>query len=294
MAQQKVELRKIRDFSENLNDTFVFIKQNLKPLTISFLGIAGIFMLAAAIIQGVYQNEMGGLFEQILEGTSSSPAAPLEIFGSTYVIVGLFAWINVIAMRVALIAYVKVYDRKDGETPTMPEVWEEFKRYFLKVLIFSIPIILLIFIGFVFCIVPGVYFWVVLTPFEIILMVENKSFSEAFSRCYVIIKENFWQSFGIYIIAYLIYSFMAGIIGGVIGLITGAISYFTTDDISTTVAWVTSVFNIFSFVFYIVFFISVILNYYSLTEKYDGTGILRRLDNLGGSSNNFNNIEEQY
>lgn len=294
MAQQKVELRKIRDFSENLNDTFVFIAQNLKPLTVSFLGIAGIFMLAAAIIQGIYQNEMSDVFEQIFKGSSASSPVPFELFGSTYFLVGLFAWINVVAMRVALIAYVKVYDRNDGATPAMPEVWDEFKRYFLKVLFYSLPIILLIFIGFIFCIAPGVYFWVVLAPFEIVLMVENKSFSDAFSRCYVIIKENFWQSFGIYVIAYLIYSFMSGIIGGIIGLISGAISYFTTNDISTTVALVTSILNIFSFVFYIVFFISVILNYYSLTEKYDGTGILKRLDSLGGSSSNFNNIEEQY
>jgi len=277
-----------------MNDTFVFIKQNLKPVTISFLGISGIFMLAAAIIQGIYQNEMGGIFEQILKGTTTSSPLPLELFSSTYFLVGLFAWINIIAMRVTLIAYVKVYESKDGETPTMPEVWGEFKKYFLKVLVYSIPVILLIFIGFVFCIAPGFYLLVVLMPFEIVLMVENKGFSEAFSRCYVIIKENFWQSFGIYLVAYLIYSFTSGIIGGVIALITGAISYFTTKDITASVALVTSILNIFSFVFYIIFFISAILNYYSLAEKFDGTGILRRLNNLGGSNNNFNNTEEQY
>jgi len=148
-------------------------------------------------------------------------------------------------------------------------------------------------VGLVFCIVPGVYFWVVLMLFEIVLMVEGKSFSEAFSRCYVIIKNNFWQSFGIYIIAYLIYSFSSGIIGGIIAVITGAISYFTTEDISTTIGLATSILNIFSFVFYVVFYISAILQYFSLTERYDGTGILKRLDTLGGKST-FNNIEEEY
>jgi hypothetical protein len=52
MAEQKVELRKIRDLSENLNDTFTFIRQNFKPLVTSFLGIAGIVMLANAIMGG--------------------------------------------------------------------------------------------------------------------------------------------------------------------------------------------------------------------------------------------------
>jgi hypothetical protein len=294
MAQQKVELRKIRDFSENLNDTFVFIKQEFKPLLICFLGIVGVFMLAAAIIQGVYQNEMGNMIEDLLGGNSKNSSKAFEVFNSTYSWVGLLAWVNIIAMQVALTAYVKVYDRKDRETPTMPEVWQEFRKYFFKVLIYSIPITLLIIIGLVFCIAPGVYFWVVLMPFSMILMVEDKGFTDAFSRCYVIIKDNFWQSFGIYIIAFLIYYFASAIIGSIIGLIAGAISYFTTKDISTTVVFVTSVLNIFSYVFYIIYFIAAILNYYSLTEKYDGTGILKRLNNLGGSGNNFNNIEEQY
>ena len=30
MAQQTIELRKVRDFSDNLNDSFVFLKENLK------------------------------------------------------------------------------------------------------------------------------------------------------------------------------------------------------------------------------------------------------------------------
>jgi hypothetical protein len=262
---------------------------------ISFLGIAGVFMLAAAIIQGIYQNDMTGVFEELLGGISkgSPRTSGIEFFTGTYFLVFLFVWINTVAMKVAIIAYVKVYERNDGETPTMPEVWDEFKTYFFKVLLFSIPVILLILVGCVFCLVPGIYFWVVLMPFEIVLMVEGKSFSDAFSRCYVIIKNNFWQSFGIYIIAYLIYSFSSGIIGLIAGLIAGAISYFTTNDISTTISLVTSILNIFSFVFYIIFFISAILHYYSLTEQYDGTGMLKRLDSLGGNSS-FNNIEEQY
>ena len=262
---------------------------------ISFLGIAGVFMLAAAIIQGIYQNDMTGVLQELIGGIKdgSGQSSSMSIFTGTYFLVALFAWVNIVAMKVAIIAYVKVYERNDGETPAMPEVWDEFKTYFFKLLIFSIPIVLLIGLGFVFCLVPGVYFWVVLMPFEIVLMVEGKGFSAAFSRCYVIIKNNFWQSFGIYIIAYLIYSFSSGIIGLIVGVIAGAISYFTTNDLGSTIGLVTSILNIFSFVFYIIFFISAILHYYSLTEQYDGTGMLKRLDSLGGNSS-FNNIEEQY
>jgi uncharacterized membrane protein YjjP (DUF1212 family) len=76
------------------------------------------------------------------------------------------AWLNVVAMRVTLIAYVKVYERKQGEEPEFAEVWAEFSRYFLKVFLYSLLILLVIAVGMVLCILPGVYLWVELLPFE--------------------------------------------------------------------------------------------------------------------------------
>jgi hypothetical protein len=293
MAQQKVELRKIRDFSENLNDTFVFIRLNFKPLVTSFLGISGVFMLGSAIISGIYQSQVGEIFESIINGSNNTndDFTP-SIFSPTYFLVYLLAWLNVVAMKVSLLAFVKVYERKAGEDVTFKEVWHEFAKYFFKVFFYSIPIVLVILVGVVFCILPGAYLWVVLMPFEMALVVEEETFSGAWDRCFTIIKEHFWPSLAIYLVAYLIYMAATGIIGAVIGLISGVLAYFTTKDISTTVGIVTSVFNILSFVFFIVFYISAILNYFSLTESYDGTGMMRRLDNLGGTTTTHATEEE--
>lgn len=294
MAQQKVELRKIRDFSENLNDTFVFIRLNFKPLVTCFLGISGVFMLGSAIISGVYQSQVGEIFESIIRGSreSSDDFTP-SIFSPTYFFVYVLAWLNVVAMKVSLLAYIKVYERKNGEEVAFKEVWEEFVKYFFKVFFYSIPIVLVILVGVVFCILPGAYLWVVLMPFEMVLVIEEERFGGAWGRCFTIIKEHFWSSLAIYLVAYLIYMAATGIIGAVIGLISGVFAYFTTKDISTTVGIVTSVFNILSFAFFIVFYISAILNYFSLAESYDGTGMMRKLDDLGGAST-IHTTEEEY
>ncbi len=294
MAEQKIELRKIRDFSEIINDTFVFIRQNIKPLLISFLGIAGVFMLAAAIINGVFQSQMGNIFKDIFTRSTTSSTAIFSFFSGTYFLLMAIAWMNIVAMKVSITAYMKVYDAKGGETPTMPEVWNEFKKYYLKVLIYSIPIILLIAVGCLFCLVPGVYLWVVLMPFEMLLMVEDRSFGDAFNRCFIIIKQNFWTALGIYFVSYLIYYFCSAIIGGMMGLIGGAIGYFTTENLAGTIGIFTSILNIFSFVFFIIYFVAVVLNYFSLSEKYDGTGMMKRLNSLGDTTTTFNATEEQY
>lgn len=295
MAEQKIDLRKVRDFSQNINDTFVFIKQNLKPLLGSFLGIAGIFMLTCSIFNGLYQSQFGNIFKEIFTNPRSSrnPINTFNMFGMNYFLLIIFSLINIIAMQTAVIAYMKVYSNKD-ELPVFDEVWAEFKKYFLPILFYSIPLYLLIIVGMVFCLVPGIYFGVVLIPFPIVIMVEDASFGGAFNRCFKLIKQNFWPSFGIYIVTYIIYSFAAGIISFAVTIVSGLLAYFTTKDISTTIGIATSTLTIFSYIFYVVFYVAVVLHYFSLAEKQDGTGIMQRIDKLGNTDSDFTNIQEQY
>jgi hypothetical protein len=296
MAEQKVELRKIRDFSQNIGDTFLFIKQNFKPLMISFLTIAGVFLLAGAIVSGINQGNMGGnLWEEVMAGRRGRSRVSLfDIFNGTYFLAILLTWIGVTAMHVVIISYMKLYEEKQNQSSTTAEVWEVFKKYFFQVLIYTIPIYLLIAAGFVFCLIPGIYLAVVLLPFSAIIIIEDASFGTAFSRCFEIIKENFWLSLGIYFIVYLIYGISSSIISLAIGAVFGGVSYFITENVSTTYGVIMGVAQAFTFVFAIIFYVSAVLHYFTLTEKYEGTGILKRLNNLGSTGANFNNIDEQY
>lgn len=293
MAEQKIELRKIRDLSENLNDTFTFIRQNFKPLVTSFLGIAGIVMLANAIVGGIYQSQAGYVFRDIFSNQNDK-RFHFSVFSPTYFALVFLGWINFIAMNVVIACYMKLYNSSQWQSPTIQEVWEEFKNYFLKVLLYTIPVNLITIAGFAFCLLPGIYLAVVFAPFPIALIVENQTLGGAWDRCFSIIKDNFWSSMGIYILAYLIYAISAGIISAVIAALTSIVSYFTTKDISATIGIVTSVLSIFSFLFYIIFYVSVCIHYFNLAERHDGTGMMQRLDTLGGSGNDFDNIQEHY
>ncbi len=294
MAEQKIELRKVRDLGDNLNDTFHFIKQNLKPLLVSFLCLAGVFMLLAAIFSRLYQKDTGNLLEQIMGTGAFKNGSPSQVFNVHFFLVLLFAWINIVAMQVAVIAYMKFYELHDGATPTIDEVFKIFISYLPALVIYNLIIVLVMAIGLAFCILPGIYFLVVFTPFPCVIMLEEQSFGSAFSRCFDLIKENFWISLGIYLLVYIIYSFSATIITAIVGAITGLLYYFTTKDLNATVEIVSSILNVFSFLFYIIYCVSVTLHYYNLAERRDGVGMMRKLDSIGESSTNFDNIQEQY
>jgi hypothetical protein len=290
MAQQKIQLRKIRDFGENFSDTFQFIRQEFKPLLLSFTLICGIFILANAILTGLFQKETLSILDDMVKGVFYERTVT---FTPTYFILIGVSIMSLAAMRTVISVYMKYYD-ENGASPTVQEVWRGFTKYFLKILLFGIPRYVLIAVGFVFCIAPGVYLLVVLMPYSFIIASENESFGESLARCFDIIKENFWVSLAIYLIAFLIFSISSSLIGFTVSAIAGAASYFTTKEISSTLAIVTSVLSIVQYFFYIIFFVSAGLHYYNLVETRDGIGLARRLENLGSNINPHANTEEQY
>jgi hypothetical protein len=292
MAQQKIQLRKIRDFGENFSDTFQFIRQEFKPLLVSFILVACIFMLATAIFAGIYQKDAFGFLDQIESGVFRESAFSSTFTGMYFLFI-IFTLLSITAMRTVIAVYLKHYDEYDA-TPTVQQVWTSFIKYFPRVLVFSIPTFLLIITGLVFCLIPGIYLMVVFAPFVFIIVAEDASFGDAFSRSFDLVKENFWLTLGIYLVAYLIYSVSSGITGLIVGLVASAVSYFTTKELSTSVGVLMSILNIVQYIFYIIFFVSVGLHYYNLVETRDGTGLAKRLEGLGGSVNPNENIEEQY
>jgi hypothetical protein len=287
MTEEKIRFRKVRDFGENFNDTFLFIKQNFKSLLSCFFAICGAFLLGQAIFSGLYQSHSFGVFDQFRRQMRSGQTDFGNIFSPEYFLSILFSMLAFVAMKVVLASYIKLYTDNNGTQPSIEEVWQVFRKYFLKVFFYSIPIFLLIIIGCFFCLLPGIYLAVVFVPFDIILVMEDASFGDAFSRCLTLIRENFWISFAIYLIAIMIYYFGSMIISVVVGVIVGAATYISTNSIGTTAGIVTSFLNIFVGVFYIIFFVSSALQYFNLVELHDGTGILQQIDTLGSDQNNM-------
>jgi len=294
MAQQKIQLRKIRDFGENFSDTFQFIRQEFKPLLTVFIFIAGIFLLINAIFAGIYNQQALGIFSSLIRGvTYSEDATYYSFFSATYFLLLLMNLLTLSAMRTIIAVYMRYYD-EHGISPTPQQVWSGFIRNIFQIFIFSVVRFVLIIIGYIMCVAPGVYLTVVLMPFSFIIVNENASFGDAFTRCFDLIKENFWISLAIYVVAILIFSFSSGIIGFIVGIITESLSYFTTKQINTGLPVVGALLNLIEYFFYIIFFIAAGLQYYTLVEIRDGAGLARRLENLGSNVHPNTNIEEEF
>ncbi len=292
MDSQKMELRKLRNFSDNLNDTFQFLKQEFKPLLTCIVAICGVFMVLSGVVGGIYQkNTLTGIM-RIFKGLEYQPQRLSDIFNASYFLLIFLSIFSVILMHVVIAAYFKVYELKNKVSPTIDEVWQVTIRFIVPVFFYTIIYAIITIISMLFCVIPFFYFATVFAPFTMIYVIEEVSFTEGFSRCFKLIRDNYLASLGIYFVNYTIYYVCAGIVGVIVGVLTFVTAYFTTKDVGVVSGIITGTLGIFGHIFYLIFIISVALNYFNLTEQYDGSGLLKRIDNLGAAE--VSTIEEQY
>lgn len=59
-------------------------------------------------------------------------------------------------------------------------------------------------IGSLFCFLPGIYFWVVLTLSIPIMIFQNKGVLDSISDAFAFIKEHWWETFGILLVVQIL------------------------------------------------------------------------------------------
>jgi len=294
MAAKKFEFRRVRDFGEIFGDIFLFMRLEAKPFFRSCLAICGVFMLLSAVLGGLVQSRYFALLTDTGLLSSNFSQKVQGFFSMTYFLTVLFTIIAYVSIQVAVFCYIKAYIDNGNNSPGIDQVWKLFARRFLPLLLCNILITLMTVVGVLFCFVPGIYLWVVLSPLSMIMIFEEVGFGEAFNRCFNLIKENFWTSLLVYFVSTIIYYMAGAIFGGFISIIGAVLGYFTLKSFATSLGVLSSFVSVFTLCFYLVPVMGIALNYFTLTEKKDGTGILQRINSIGEKTVKPDTSDEEY
>lgn len=282
MAEPYVTLRKIRDLSANLSDTLEFIRQHFKSLAGSFFAVAGVFILLQIVFGGI----VAGRIRPVLAGVYrfESLEAYSRYISSTVAWFALATWMAYIAMQTSVGVYMKYLDTHGGERPALEEVWRLFIRYFPRLLLYSIPLALIVMLGALFCVLPGIFLAILWVPFPFVIIMEDATLGEGISRCYALIRRQFWTTLGIYAITLVLYFAASLMLGLAAGMLVGLWTLATQQGAEWLRRGLAAIAKLVSMLFYLVFLVSAALHYFSFTEHEDGTGIRRRVEQMGGST----------
>ena len=187
-------------------------------------------------------------------------------------------------MFVTIYSYIALYREKGGEAPTVEEVWGYIKYYFLRMLGASLVLIILLILGFVFCVIPAIYLYPIFALVAPIMIFENTSFGYAFNQSFRLIKEYWWVTFGALFVMSLIAGFSAAVVTAPVAIANVVIMFIHgTKDIhmSVPLTLATVILQQLATVLHILPLVTVALCYFNLTEVKEGTGLMGRIQNFG-------------
>jgi len=272
--QEKVELNKIRSFGEIIDDSILFFKQNWKPLLKSYFYICGFFWIASFIVTVL--NQVNTL-ERAAQGES--------IFTPTYFLSLLFSYVSYTMTMLTVYSFISLYKEKGNHAPDVAEVWSFVKYYFFRVFSSCLVILICVVMGLFFCIVPGIYLWIAFSLFMPVMIVENATLSYAFSRCFQLIKNNWWFTLGLVFVSAIIVTTAMLSVGIPVGALAFGATFLTNVSGSHVYQYATiGVTHLLQFL-YIYPYIVIGLTYFSFVEQKDEGTLLQRIMNLGEPAN---------
>jgi hypothetical protein len=296
MQTNKIIFNQARDFSEKLNDTFSFLRQNFKNLGTSVLFIAGPFTLIGGIFLGLYQSQVlksGNL------GNVSITERFQNIFGIEYFMGVLFSMITITIVAIIVSEYVRLYNEDKTENFVWQDLLPKVKSSFLSIFLFGIGYIVIITLGSMFFVIPGIYLSIALSLLIYVRIFEGKSFFSAVSRCLQLIKGNWWPTFGMFLILSIIQGLLSFIfqIPVLISTVIIGLQGFKNEvsegpDIFLIIATIISTAG--TQLLYTVSLVGLCFQYFNLVEEKDATGLLSRIDSIGKAPEVKATNEESY
>lgn len=293
--KDKVEFRKLREFGELIGDTFLFMKQNFKPLMKSFFALTGIFIVGGIISSMLAQLQLVGIAQAAGKIYDDSPRNMIYNVGFTYFLSMVFVLLTYTSMYVSILSFIALYIEKGNIAPTVDEVWTFFKYYFFRMMGSGVLLVIFFMLCLILCIVPGIYVYPALTLFAPIMILENGSFSHSFDRSFKLLKEEWWITAAVILVINLIfYAFSTMVqLPAIIIMMVGA---FTQGErtITNVYAVISSVSQQISYIFMIIPIICSSLIYFNLVERKENLGLFQRMDSLGQNPETDQTIHEEY
>ena len=287
--QKFIQFKKERDLGDTLTDTFNFVRENYKILFKALVKYAGPAFLLQLFALGYYTySTTTGLGSDIFTQLASSKS-----LGFKFILSIMFMFIASIAYQAFMYGTIqhaiKSYIKNDGVINIddvgngMSEDWRSF-------LGLGFAISMMIFVGTIFCFLPGIYLAVPLALVYSIRAFDKLSFSDTISHAFKLVKDNWWITFLTFVVMTVVV-YLINMIFQIPALIytltktLTAVNEGSLSDPTFGFDWIYLTLNIvgsaISNVVYGILAVTVCIVYFNLNEKQNHTGAYESIDNLG-------------
>ncbi len=282
-----IQFKKSRELGKIITDIFKFLRYNYKVLFGLILRIAGPALILMVVAYVYYMESSMSIFDPY-----NTPGDFGDGFASLFL--SLFVLLLAAALYFALLygtvlSAIRSYVNNNG-TIDRKEVSQGVREHFWGLLGMSILNGLIVGVGLVFCIAPGIYLGVVVITTYMIMVFEKRSVTDSISYSFELIKGYWWTTFATLIVIYIIY-YIVSMIFQVPQYIYFFTKEFTTNrtytggDLSDAFDWVditlSSIGLVAQYLLQTFMVIASAFIYFDLNERKNFTGTIETIDSLG-------------
>jgi MFS family permease len=280
-----MNLYQTRDFGEKINATIQYAVKQIRSLGMALLYIAGAPALVAGIVTGIASSSMLSTQPAFGDRTGMN-SWMFQQFSSPYYIVAIvLAMFIPLLVNLTVYSHLKIYNRTQGEPVTAEAVWAEVQNVFGQAIMTWFVVGFLVILSTVFLFIPGIYVGVVFSLALPVIVFEDASVSTFISRCFDLIRDKWWSTFGLIIII----SFIAYILSFAFNVPAAAVNMMVALKLVPHMpVYVTILTSILGTVGNVVvsslIALGIAFQYFNLVELRDGRSILSAIDSIGSST----------
>jgi len=323
-----IEFQKTRDFSNKMNATFEFFKQNFKSLAKCLLYFVGPPALVTSLLIGSVFGDYMTLITGMASPGGQEAFTNYIMSVNFWLAVGLgvvIATITAVMMTATVNNYVILYSAKRSNQIETEEVWALVKQTFWMYFSTLIGYVLLVIAAYLILIIPVVAFAPV-SPFMVFFMVlvmifgiiylfiatslifsvrgfERKGFFGSIARSMYLVRGKWWSTFGLIMIFSLIVSTISSLFI-LPWYITFIVSMLHSIEKGANAApgESNSLVAIISFsLYYLVYYIlgslpqlGLIFQYFNLVERKESRGLMEKMGELGSADTKPANTQTEH
>jgi hypothetical protein len=301
-SNTEFEFKKARDFSGMLNATFDFIRLHFRYLLRYLFLYAGIPASVGSFLIAFFQADMAML-------GAEQAGSDQEIIGSVMMFIGAILLAAVIlliasAMVVAVATEYVILAAEYMHPPEQQELWNRMRPRLPGYFLTQLAAGLLIMLGFILCVAPGIWLFIVFTILYAVRSIEGAGIIDSMKRSYQLIRGRWWITAGLFtvmlIIAYMlsgIFSLPALILMFTSGILTDQEHLFAMSlPVRSAYILLSMLSNLASVIGSASIYIMAALYYFNLIESQPATGIQRKMESIGKTNveQNPDDFHEEY
>lgn len=274
-----------RDFGEKINATFTYAVEQFRTLLPALFYIAGPIALLAGIGEGIFQSNM--LRPEGARLPSSGDGFGILYTGSFFML--LITMISRLAASLvaSLVVYshLKIYNQSGNIRIEVGAVWAEVVSNLGRSVWISFLSFWLIVFGVMLMFIPGLYIGVVLSLALPVTVFEGTGFGATLNRCFQLIRDKWWSTFGLTVIMAIIVFILALIFAIPNSLLQVLKGLNVLPELPSVVSILFNALTALgSTLLSALLTLAIGFQYFNLVERQEGTSLLSAINTIGTSS----------